>query len=89
MALAIRLDKQMRDGDYANQREIGDIGGVTRERLSQILSLLNLAPDLQESLLFLPRVDRGRDPIILRDVLPITKIPDWGKQRKMWEELVK
>jgi hypothetical protein len=87
MALAVRLGKQMQDGEYANQREIGDVGGVTRERVSQILGLLNLAPDLQEVILFLPRVERGRDPIVLRDLLPIAKVSDWTQQRKSWAEL--
>jgi hypothetical protein len=88
MALAIRLGKQMQDGEYTNQREIGDVGGVTRERVSQIMGLLNLAPDLQEVILLLPRVERGHDPIVLRDVLPITKIADWSKQRERWKELL-
>jgi hypothetical protein len=88
MALAIRLDKQMKDGVFATQTQIGELGQVTRARVSQIMGLLNLALDIQETILFLPLVERGRDPVILRDVLPITLIPDWGKQRKIWAELL-
>ena len=85
MALAIRLDQRIKEGLFANQQEIGDIGGVTRARVAQIMSLLNLAPDIQESILFLPLVDRGRDPIVLRDLLPIAAITDWDAQREKWK----
>ena len=39
------------------------IGHVIRARVTQIINLNLLAPDIQEDLLFLPRVERGRDPI--------------------------
>ena len=61
------------------------MGHVTRARISQIMSLLYLAPDLQEQVLFLPRTERGRDPIILHDLLPIAAAADWKKQRRLWE----
>ncbi len=49
-----------------------------------LMNLLLLAPEIQERLLFLPRVESGRDPVILAQVLPIAATPDWRKQRKMW-----
>jgi hypothetical protein len=58
--------------------------GTNRKRLS----LLYLAPDLQEALLFLPPTLRGRDPIILADVQPIAAALDWRKQRRLWRRLV-
>jgi hypothetical protein len=47
------------------------------------------APDLQEALLFLARTERGRDAVILRDLLPIASIPDWRKQRVLWQQLTR
>src|SRR5262249_55473377 len=47
-----------------------------------------LAPDIQEALLFLPRTERGRDPIHLRQLQPLTRIADWGEQRKRWQALL-
>jgi hypothetical protein len=44
------------------------------------MNLLCLAPDLQEALLFLPRVTRGRDPLHLRQLQPIAATLDWQKQ---------
>jgi hypothetical protein len=48
------------------------------------MNLLNLAPDIQEKILFLPRVRGGRDGITLREVQPIAGEPDWQQQRVMW-----
>ena len=53
------------------------------------MNLLNLASDIQEAILFLPRTVRGRDPIIVRDLQPIASIPDWRKQRVLWQQLTK
>ncbi|WP_146530474.1 hypothetical protein [Novipirellula artificiosorum] len=47
----------------------------------------NLAPDIQEEILFLPNTVKGRDPIKEADIRPIAKTLDWKKQRKMWREL--
>ncbi len=87
MALALRLDRLLREGAVPNAAELARLGHVTRARVSQILNLLNLAPDIQEALLFLPPTAAGRDPIILRDLQPIALTPDWKRQRKLWARL--
>jgi hypothetical protein len=51
------------------------------------MSLLYLAPDIQEQILFLHRIERGRDPVILHDLLPIATAADWTKQRRLWRRL--
>ena len=89
MALALRLDERLRRGDIASYAEVAELGHVTRARVSQIMNLLNLAPDIQEAVLFLPRTQRGRDPIIVRDLQPIASIADWRKQRVLWQQLTK
>lgn len=63
------------------------LGHVTRAPLTQIMNLLHLGPDIQEAILFLPRVERGRDPIQERQLRPIAAVPDWRKQRRMWKQL--
>ena len=87
MALAMRFDELIRSGQVTGYAELAKLGHVTRARLSQIASLLCLAPDLQEDILFLPRTLRGRDPIQLQHLLPIAAIPDWRKQRSRWKSL--
>ena len=87
MALAIRLDGLVRDGIVADQAELARLGHVSRARITQIMSLLHLAPDIQEALLFLPRVAHGKDPIRERQLRPIAAVSDWQKQRRMWATL--
>jgi len=63
------------------------LGHVTRARVTQIMNLLNLAPDIQEELLFLPRTVKGHDPIRERHIRPIAASLDWRKQRRMWKDV--
>ena len=86
MALAIRFEELLRDGQVANQSELARLAHVTQPRMTQIMNLLHLAPDIQEALLHLPRVMEGRDPITERDVRPITQIRGWLKQRRLWKQ---
>jgi hypothetical protein len=52
--------------------------------LTQSINLQNLAPDIQEQILFLPAVEVGDDPIHERQLRPIAAVLDWRKQRRMW-----
>lgn len=58
-------------------------------RISHIMSLLSLAPDVQEAILFLRRTERGRDPIQMRHLLPIAQVTDWKIQWQLWAALTK
>ena len=87
LALAHRFEELLRRGEVADYSELARLGRVTRARISQIMSLLSLAPDVQEQVLFLPRTERGRDPIQMRHLLPITQVPDWKIQRQLWTAL--
>lgn len=84
MALAIRLDQLIRDGVVADQAELARLGHVSRARLTQIMNLLCLAPDIQEQILFLPATERGRDAITERQLRPIAATLSWSKQRQFW-----
>src|SRR5438309_4778075 len=88
LALALRLEQQLQQGVLKDCAEVARVGHVTRARVSQILSLVHLAPDIQEAILFLPRTQRGRDPVILSDVLPIATELDWKRQRRAWRRLM-
>ena len=87
MALAIRFDGLVRRGEVRDYADLARLGYVTRARITQIMNLLNLAPDIQEALLFLPRTVKGRDPIHEKDVRTIAAVPHWHRQRKMWAKL--
>ncbi len=82
MALATRFDRLIQEGKIANQSELARLAHVTQPRMTQIMNLLHLAPDIQEAILDLPPVAEGRDPITERDVRPIAAETDWRRQRK-------
>jgi hypothetical protein len=89
MALAIRFEGLVRSRAVKDYAEVARLGHVSRARISQITNLLNLAPDLQEALLFLPRTEHGRDAIHLGRLQPIATALDWRKQRRLWGELMR
>lgn len=86
MALAIRFDQLLRDGVVADQSELARLAHVTQPRMTQIMNLMHLAPDIQEQLLFLPLVKEGRDPITERDMRPVSSESRWERQRSLWKE---
>jgi hypothetical protein len=48
------------------------------------MNLLNFAREIQEELLFLPRINAGKDPIYERMLRPIVAEVSWERQREMW-----
>jgi hypothetical protein len=87
MALAIRFEQLIHDGEVTDYAELARLGHVTRARITQVMNLLLLAPDIQEQILFLPRIEHGRDRIHLRQLQPIAQVLEWRKQRRLWQEL--
>lgn len=87
MALAIRFDELIQSGEVSGYAELARLGHVSRARVTQIMNLLMLAPDIQEDILHLPRVTGGRDPIHLRQLQLLALVPDWRKQRKLWRAI--
>ena len=89
MALAIRMDEMLRRGEAQDTIELAELGKVSQPRLTQILSLSLLAPEIQEALLYLPREMTGRSKIHERNLRPITRQLCWVKQREMWSKLIR
>ncbi len=83
MALAIYYEDLIRQGQVHDYAEIAMLGYVSRARVSQIMNLRLLAPDIQEQLLTLERIDGGRDSMCLRTFQKIALEPDWQSQRRM------
>ncbi len=87
LALAIRLEARLADGTLADAATVARDAHVTRARVSQVLNLAFLAPDIQEAVLNLPRVATGRDPVTLGDLQPVALTLEWAKQRKLFAGL--
>lgn len=87
LALALHMEDLCRRGDVTDFAELARLTMVTRARMTQIMNLLLLAPDIQEEILYLPRSSGGLDPIREKAVRPIAAVPDFRKQRIMWRDL--
>jgi len=84
MALAIKLDAGLEAGRLKDLADIARLSGITRARATQIMNLLLLAPDIQESILFLPRTA----PLTERALRDVASLPDWSAQRKMLSDVL-
>ena len=89
MALALRIETLVRTSVIANYAEAAALGSVTRARISQIMNLINLAPDIQEELLFMKRPLRGNEPILLAGLQAVCSESYWSEQRRLWKAMKK
>jgi hypothetical protein len=88
MALAIHFDQLIREGKVRDYAELAARGQVCRTRVTQIMNLLLLAPDIQHQILCLPPIETGPDRLLLRTLQAIAKRPDWTEQRAIWNHIV-
>jgi hypothetical protein len=87
LALAMQFREMIRSGDARDCADLARLGGLTRERISQIMKLLWLAPEIQMDILYLPPTPGGRFPV---SEVAIRRIADriaWPEQHKEWLNL--
>jgi hypothetical protein len=89
LALAIKLENQIRRGELRDFAEVARVGHVSRARITQIMGLLNLAPDIQEAILLAPLVVRGRDPLCEQHLRRLAAQDDWRRQRRSWASIAR
>ena len=87
MALAIKIEGLIASGAIADQAEAARLGPVSRARMTQVMNLLLLAPDIQEAILDLPRTMRGHDPIVETRLRSIVREISWARQRELWKAI--
>ncbi len=87
MALAIQCEHLIRDGVIKNQSEHAHYAQVTTARMTHIMWLTNLAPEIQDAILFLPRVESEPDTVKGIDVRRIARVINCGVQRGRWEQI--
>jgi hypothetical protein len=84
MALAIKFQEMVDSGEVRDYADLARLGYVTRARITQIMNLLNLAPNIQEEILLLPPARNPGDEIsetLLRRLCTDTV---WDTQRQLW-----
>lgn len=86
LALAHRLEAAIERGDYRDRADVARQLGFTRARVTQILDLTLLAPDIQEAIVFLEAVD-GVEPLSERALRDIIRHENWVEQRRAWTRL--
>lgn len=87
MAIAIHFDQLISEGEIEDFAEIARLENVSRARVTQVMNLRLLAPDIQEALLRLPRTTSGHDRFNFRELQSIAYESDWKVQRRKWRQL--
>ena len=85
MALAIHFEDLIRQGVVTDYADLARLGHVTRPRITQIMNLRLLAPEIQEKLLLCEKNGDDRMPIQLKSLQVLATICSWKTQRKLWE----
>jgi hypothetical protein len=84
MALAIKFQDMVDRGEVRDYADLARLGYVTRARITQVMNLLLLAPDIQEKIL----INRGlgpHGPISERQIRTALKNVEWDRQRHALE----
>ena len=88
MALAIQFQDMIRRGEAKDYADLARLGCLTRERMSQIMELVWLAPDIQQEILEFRPTLQSRFPISEVAVCRIGGCLLWEEQRGAWSKLM-
>ncbi|HEX2691105.1 MAG TPA: hypothetical protein VHN14_31035 [Kofleriaceae bacterium] len=87
LALAHKIAAAIANGQLRDQADAARRLDITRARVTQLLALLLLAPDLQERVLFLEAID-GIEPVTERALRLVTHTRSWEEQRATYHALI-
>jgi len=87
LALAVQFQELIRTGKVRDCADLARLGGLSRERISQIMKLLWLAPDIQVEVLYFPALSGSHFPIHELALRNISNRICWDEQRILWSKL--
>jgi hypothetical protein len=87
LALALKFEELIRSGTVSNYAAVAHVAHVSRSRVTQMTGLLNLAPDIQEEILFLPAAEARQLRISEPSLRRLTATLLWNQQREQWKKL--
>jgi DNA invertase Pin-like site-specific DNA recombinase len=87
LALALKFEQLIESGVVSNYAAVAQVARVSRSRVTQMTSLLNLAPDIQEEILFLPAAEARQLRISEPSLRKLTAALLWNQQREQWKTL--
>jgi hypothetical protein len=85
LAMALQFQEVIDRGEIRRHADLARLGCVSRERISQMMVLTWLAPDIQEVILRLPQMPGGRYPVSEGVLRRIARTPLWEEQRSQWQ----
>jgi hypothetical protein len=85
LAMALQFQEMIDRGEIHRHADLARLGCVNRKRISQMMVLTWLAPDIQEAIVRLPQVPGGRFPITEGTLRKIGRLPLWEDQRARWQ----
>lgn len=85
LAMALQFQEMIDRGDIRRHADLARLGCVSRERISQVMVLTWLAPDIQETILRLPQMPGGRFPVSEGTIRKVARLPLWEEQRRRWQ----
>jgi hypothetical protein len=85
MALAIEFQGMLDRGEVRRYSDLAHLGCVSRERISQLMMLTWLAPDIQEAILRLPHTPGGRYSVSEGALREVGWLHLWEDQRTKWK----
>jgi hypothetical protein len=87
LALAIHFQDMIERGEARDYADLARLGCLSRERMSQIMELVWLAPDIQRAILEFPATRASRFPVSEAAVRRIAANLRWEEQRVLWDNL--
>ena len=87
LALAVHFEQMIATGEAEGYADVARLTCLCRERVSQIVRLTYLAPEIQVEILYLPPCPAGRYPISEVAVRKIANLLCWTEQRRAWSQL--
>jgi len=83
LALAHKFQGMLDRDEVESMTDLARLGRVSRARITQIMDLLMLAPEIQEEMLF------GGTEMTLRGLMPLCRRLVWKEQRQFWPTTAK
>jgi hypothetical protein len=88
LALALKFEELIDSGQVSNYAALAQLAKISRSRVTQMINLLNLAPDIQEAILFLGPEEAQRREICEPSLRKLTATLLWFEQREQWRRLL-
>jgi hypothetical protein len=85
LALAVKFEGLLQQGVVKDYAELARLGQVSRARVTQIMNLLSLAPDIQQQILSWSREGRGGQSVRETSVRALSSEVMWNRQREQWK----